>query len=355
MGDYEEEVNTFTGDKKNDRALTQKEKDDEGNNDAFIIRRDGEKYKIEDKEGKHVSIEENCYPVLPECNVPEGKKTKTRKTEKEKWCYHAVVLIFILLDLFLLILIIIYADHMCSEREQQLSRDIAPCLPCKDLRIHPDDVIKNVSHKGDNNETCCMKDTEDYDALLSYFVDRWLKEKLTKDDRQFTRYQCKDDSISGSNTPVIKLIGTEVKQKGEHKTVFWDKRSDAAILSDTKDIIYHKESGFIEIKKAGLYQIYTQIVFGHDRKSHSLHHLSNIYQHHVIRIKAERPESDDEKFAIMKSSNTYCSCEAADQTVTSFLGGVFQLSKGDKLAVTVRNKTEVVPVAHKNFFGVHML
>lgn len=282
---------------------------------------------------------------------------ETENTEGSNRCYNVYLCIFVLLDLILVTGIIVVGCLMYFERKLDPSSDIALCLRCKDLQIHPDDVIEGMLLKGETNDICCMKDRENSDNLMSYFVDHWLKEKLAKDDRRFTRYQCRDQSISGTQKPyiIIKLVGRNVKQTEKHDKILWDGRSDAAILSDNKDFDHHKEHGVIEIKEAGLYQIYTQVVLNHDKIWHRKHHKANVYQHSVIRLADKRSVIHDQYDVIMKASNNFCSCKTEKQVVTSYLGGAFYLSEGDRLAVKVNNITEIVPVAHMNFFGMYMV
>lgn len=81
----------------------------------------------------------------------------------------------------------------------------------------------------------------------------------------------------------------------------------------------------------------------------------SIYQHSVVYLKAGTQNYRAREKVILKASNSHCASNTTRQTVTSYLGGAFQLGEGDKLAVEVHNKTEIVPVAHMNFFGAHML
>lgn len=81
----------------------------------------------------------------------------------------------------------------------------------------------------------------------------------------------------------------------------------------------------------------------------------SIYQHSVVRLEAGAQGYRAREKVILKASNSHCVSNTNRQTVTSYLGGAFQLGEGDKLAVKVHNITEIVPAAHMNFFGVHML
>lgn len=97
------------------------------------------------------------------------QKRYEKKTENTigKRCYKFCLYILVLFDVILLTGIIVAAYHMCSERYPELSPDTALCLPCKDIRVHPDDFIEDMLLRGDNNETCCMKDTDNYDGVMN--------------------------------------------------------------------------------------------------------------------------------------------------------------------------------------------
>ena len=140
---------------------------------------------------------------------------------------------------------------------------------------------------------------------------------------------------------------------GEHHKLQWDGDSDLAIVD--KSISHHKQHGFIEIKKSGLYQVYSQIVLDHDNNTRRLNE-PDTYIHRVIQIKAEVSHHiSPYETTLMKACNTHCSTATNRQTITSYLGGSFVLSEGDKLAVKVSNITEIVAVPHLNYFGAYML
>jgi hypothetical protein len=125
-------------------------------------------------------------------------------------------------------------------------------------------------------------------------------------------------------------------------------------LNDVR-IKHHVDHGLIEIKKSGLYQIYSQIVLEHEMKDRDQHGSASIYQHSVILKQAGMPTDYNHEKFILKVSNTHCASESDTHTITSYISGAFQLSEGDKLGVRVHNNSEIATVPHMNFFGVHML
>lgn len=147
------------------------------------------------------------------------------------------------------------------------------------------------------------------------------------------------------------MVGRSNIQTGENHNVFWDSRSALSILPDSEDIVYHETHGIIEIRKTGLYQLYSQITLNRNQKWYKKQHKAQTYRHVVILTGVGESKFKE----ILKSSNRFCSCNTDIQTVTSYLAGAFELAKGDMLAVKVRNTSEVVPVAHLNYFGAQML
>ncbi|XP_045200674.2 uncharacterized protein LOC123554521 [Mercenaria mercenaria] len=286
----------------------------------------------------------------------ELSSISSREIAKDRRRYNLGICLFSVLNVLLISLIIITGYYVFSEKKVIVLRDADICVPCEDLRLHPDDKIEGIERRGENKTVCCMKEEEGSDALVGYFIDHWLKKKLATDDRQFIRYECNDKDKTTSQKPIIKLVGKTEKQKAEHHKLHWDGDSEMAIKSENGELTHHKQHGFIEIKKSGLYQVYSQIVLDHDMKSQSQHNAPAIYQHSVVLIEAGTMH---DKYArekiILKTSNSHCASKSNRQTITSYLGGAFQLSEGDKLAVKAHNKTELVPVPHMNFFGVHML
>lgn len=141
-----------------------------------------------------------------------------------------------------------------------------------------------------------------------------------------------------------------------HQKLKWDGESDMAIYAK-KDvrIIHHEEHGVIEIRKSGLYQVYSQVVLEHDMRDNDQRNSGSIYQHSVIKKEAGAPGDNIREETLMKVSNTHCQSEYDKQTITSYISGAFQLSEGDRLGVKAHNMSDVVQIPHMNFFGVHML
>jgi hypothetical protein len=153
---------------------------------------------------------------------------------------------------------------------------------------------------------------------------------------------------------VIQHIFVSFLGPSDHK-LKWDGTSDLAIdLNDTR-IKHHVDHGLIEIKKSGLYQIYSQIVLEHEMNDRDQHGSASIYQHSVILKQAGMPDDYNREKFILKVSNTHCASVSDTHTITSYISGAFQLTEGDKLGVRVHNNSEIAAVPHMNFFGVHML
>lgn len=139
-----------------------------------------------------------------------------------------------------------------------------------------------------------------------------------------------------------------------HHKLFWDDEHELTIKYGS--INHIADHGLIEIKESGLYQVYSQIVIEHDTSTHQHLHHPSVHTHSIVKIENGVPHTDPNfEMTILKTSNSHCSSKANTLSVTSNLGGTFQLTEGDRLAVKFNNKTELSLTPHMNFFGVHML
>ena len=67
-----------------------------------------------------------------------------------------VVFMILAMDGFLIVITIIISYFLATENSEFLSHHPFPqqCLPCRDLALHPDDVLDGIV-KSNNDTTCC--------------------------------------------------------------------------------------------------------------------------------------------------------------------------------------------------------
>ncbi len=100
------------------------------------------------------------------------------------------------------------------------------------------------------------------------------------------------------------------------------------------------------IHKTGLYYIYSQISMQLD--SHSAEQLP---QQHIIGVK-EVGSSSEMYTKIAKGSNSQCRFHGQKHNSTSYMATLYQLQRGDRVAVQVYDKDKIIPNKHMNFFGI---
>lgn len=150
----------------------------------------------------------------------------------------------------------------------------------------------------------------------------------------------------------VLIIITYILDNGHHR-VTWDAASEMGIHPHSqRDISYNEKDHEIRIHKSGMYHVYSQVTFEHSgNNTESSHPL--IFCHMVFHVKSGTGnEYSDE---IMRSMKTTCDSDDVSQDVTSYIGSVFQLEKGDALFVKVYYKEKVKSHPHVNYFGAHML
>lgn len=290
------------------------------------------------------------FEIEAQAEEPCIAKGGNGKIERQ---YKTAIILFSITNVFLLILIIITAVYAFGKPEPP-RENVRLCLPCTDLEHHPYDTLQGIEVVDTNSTKCCVKKNEDANLLVGYFADTWIKKYLARENKPLRQYVCNDTSSAAK--PVMKLVGKSESQEAKHHKLRWNGDHDLSISRG--EISHHREHGYIEIKVAGLYQIYSQVVLKHDMHSQqTMHfHQHSMYHHCIILIpNGVTHNGVPMERTILKNSNPYCSSDSDMHHVTSFVGGAFQLLEGDRIAVKVSNKSEISLEPHMNFFGAHML
>ncbi|XP_043072770.1 lymphotoxin-alpha [Puntigrus tetrazona] len=109
----------------------------------------------------------------------------------------------------------------------------------------------------------------------------------------------------------------------------------------TRGLEYKNNS--LYIRQDGHYYIFSKIA-----------HLENcnFFKHQVMQC-TDRYSS--KAIELMQSSRFICLPDKSQWRSNSYLGGVFQLSKGDSVFVRVNNSSQVHSEAYENFFGAFMI
>lgn len=122
-------------------------------------------------------------------------------------------------------------------------------------------------------------------------------------------------------------------------------------INGQNQIKYDDKDKEIRIQKAGMYYVYSQVTFQVTDKPVG---TPSVLCHSVVRAK---PGGLSAKLqdTLLNSMQTACNGNANTQDITSFIGSVFQLERGDALFVKVYNKDIIKPIPEMNFFGAHMI
>jgi hypothetical protein len=105
-----------------------------------------------------------------------------RDVAKEDRRYKLGIALFLVLNVLLITLIVITAYYVATEKNVVVLRDSDICVPCEDLKLHPDDTIEGIDFRGDNKETCCVKEQEEgeegSEKLIGYVCRFLFKSKV---------------------------------------------------------------------------------------------------------------------------------------------------------------------------------
>ncbi|KAK0143945.1 Tumor necrosis factor ligand superfamily member 6 [Merluccius polli] len=116
----------------------------------------------------------------------------------------------------------------------------------------------------------------------------------------------------------------------------WSKY-DSSFLHEMK-----YRDGQLFVKKEGFYFIYSKIFF-----------VENEVFHHSVSLKTC---TYPQKSIPLMTARMYSPHSKTPAKSNSYLGGVFQLRKGDSLSVNVKNTTKTIEFwASENFFGAYMI
>ncbi|KAL4220493.1 tumor necrosis factor (ligand) superfamily [Mactra antiquata] len=274
---------------------------------------------------------------------PSDEQKKRRTIKMRCW-------LFLTLNVLITILIILTVNYIVKDTNCEIIRETRICVNCSDLVIHPDDTIETVHKMSDG--TCCVAAGQNVYDLVHLYTSRWLKNNLAERNASFHRFKCGSEN----ERHTIKIVGQQKRQeKMHHNKVLWDSDSKMAVIPDAKYMTHHPEHGFIEIKRTGLFFVYSQLVLEHDGPGNVDEYNNGLisYQHSISLITAGSDQIHAR--SILLNKDTRCSCTKDKYRFTSQLGSAFQLNKGDKLFVRVSNVTEIVPDPVMNHFGVHRL
>lgn len=255
------------------------------------------------------------------------------------------LLMILVLDILLASLIGILLYYLVTDQRINVknSNRMELCLRCDLLRLHPDDGLRSAKPTDSNSEVCCWDQNTNIQDFLVEFSDHWLKQQF----REGKKY-CKANS--GHRKHSVKVVGTKQPENGKIKHLVWEKNSASAVLAGNGSIVYHPH-GQIEVQTTGLYYVYSQVLFRHDNEmdTSGSNHLLPM---HMMSVRSEGSTNADGRVH-MKRVNTNCVSSQRFTNSTSYLGSMMLLLKGDRVAVQVHNKKELMPIPHMNFFGVH--
>ena len=115
-------------------------------------------------ENKNIKEDSEVGPFIKK----ENSNVSQREREKEDRRYKLGIGLFVVLNILLIGLTVITAYYVTNEKNVTIVRDSDICVPCEDLRLHPDDTIEGIDRRGENKDTCCVKDKDRSDVLIGY-------------------------------------------------------------------------------------------------------------------------------------------------------------------------------------------
>ncbi|XP_072096147.1 tumor necrosis factor ligand superfamily member 15-like [Mobula birostris] len=144
------------------------------------------------------------------------------------------------------------------------------------------------------------------------------------------------------NTTKARAHLTAKETSSDLHNLQWEDKYGLAFLMG--EISYQNQA--LTIQKTGVYYVYSQVSFRGKESTRC---------EYVTHTVTKQVQSYPEPIHLLSSTKTVCS-QDSPWFVSIYLGAIFKLEKGDRLAVQVNNVTDVdVNNEHKTFFGTFLL
>ncbi|KAJ8001463.1 hypothetical protein DPEC_G00169760 [Dallia pectoralis] len=146
--------------------------------------------------------------------------------------------------------------------------------------------------------------------------------------------------------PSAHLIGPEIAVAADNVVSWLNTKPSLHEFRHEMDI---KNNSRLVVLRGGYYYVYSKVHFVED---------CSLFQHHIMHLTERYPRP----MVLMKANRYHCPSQKSRQQdnspqniVNSYLGGVFSLSAGDQLYVTVQNRTLLKLGSEENFMGAFMI
>ncbi|XP_041375241.1 uncharacterized protein LOC121388091 [Gigantopelta aegis] len=223
------------------------------------------------------------------------------------------------------------------------------CVPCDAVYLTEDDVHDNINHFEKRDDDCCVGKKSTLTNIVTKFADKQYRQLRARDfdsgrpDETHIELNDRSAELRQLDVDQSELRQLDVDQSGGIKL-----RWKRALSSIGRNITYVHDAG-LQVNVAGLYHIYSRLVFVDDGKDTAGRNVSYF-------IWLRRPGKEDEK--LLDSVSSECEMtSSANGVIPSFQSGTFVLEAGDIVEMRVDNMTHV----HKSgsnslhYFGLYYI
>ncbi|XP_061876696.1 tumor necrosis factor ligand superfamily member 10 isoform X1 [Entelurus aequoreus] len=155
--------------------------------------------------------------------------------------------------------------------------------------------------------------------------------------------------VTGSFVPELERGGTAGRRVQGQKITWWEGQKGLAFLQDVQLV-----DGELVVPRPGLYYVYAQTYFRHthDSEDDSAEDTGRPLLQYIYKKVSTYPVP----ILLMKTSRTSCwSRESQFSLHSAHQGGLFPLSPGDRLFVSVTNASAVDMDEKSSFFGAFLI
>lgn len=232
-----------------------------------------------------------------------------------------------------------------EDKQQELCFNIESFVKAEDGQRCPDG-LRMDSNKIKNAIQCCGKAGLVLDGLVSRALsDRYdsnMNPEMTY--VNLTEFNCKEVS----KPQVTKLVGlNKTKQPvlvGETSKVFWNPQNASHTHTSLK---YLTDDGTLYVDKSGLYFISSKINIRFKNISDT--HQLQTFKHYVYLISNKKGTIT----ILLEDARSMCDTVTYPTEVTSFLGALFKLEKGDRMYVATSHPQYLSYEDSNSFFSIH--
>lgn len=235
--------------------------------------------------------------------------------------------------------------ELTEDKQQELCLKRESFILLEDGQRCPDG-LRMDSNKRENTSQCCGKAGFVLDGLVSKALsDRYdsnMNPEMTY--VNLTEFNCKEVS----KPQVTKLVGlNKTKQPvlvGETSKVFWNPQNASHTHTSLK---YLTDDGTLCVDKSGLYFISSKMNIRFKNISDT--HQQQTFKHYVHLISNKKGTIT----ILLEDARSMCDTVTYPTEVTSLLGALFKLEKGDRMYVATSHPQYLSYEDSNSFFSIH--